>query len=88
MAKKRKTKQEKRIADLRRQLSTQLAQAPSVQSNAYSLPTLRAKTLVSTSNVPHAKSNYAYVLSDLKKTALLTVIALAVEIILHVTLIK
>ena len=88
MAKKRKTKQEKVIADLRRQL---------VQPTASSSPeALRPSYTLSSTAFSHKHSspvnqklhnkpvtNYSYVASDLRKTALLTFLALAVQFVLY-----
>lgn len=89
MAKKHKTRQEKIIADLRRKLQVQ--QVPPAKLNeGYSLtkskPILTLPT--TTKNYTLKTTNYSYVLSDLKKTALLTIIALAAQAILYFVLVK
>lgn len=102
MAKKRKTRQEKIIADLRRQLQTQEPLQPSAATtvaSTYSLP--QAKPIVQpsshtlTSNLKpntlvrqqaDASSAYTYVISDLKKTLLFTTIAIAAQIGLYIIL--
>lgn len=93
MAKKRKTRQEKVIADLRRKLQVakpvETQVATSVVST-YSLPQTKSVPKVSSMNyeptLPAGRQgtqNYAYVLSDLKKTALLTAIAIAAQGVLY-----
>ena len=84
MAKKRKTKQEKKIADLRRQLVSSGISSPAPLSSTYSLPAVRTVSS-QVSNKSEVKG-YDYIVSDLRKTAILTAIAITVQIILHFVL--
>ena len=108
MAKKRKTRQEKIIADLRRKLEAQtlyengarpkpLATTPATPSTTYSLPDLKpSPKIYSVNKEPRtqnlarqgASSAYSYVLSDLKKTAVLTTIAIAAQVVLYFGLMR
>ena len=83
MAKKRKTRQEKIIADLRRQLNTQETQAKekTVSTGLYSLP--QTKSFQQVTNKKPIANNYTYVISDLRKTVLFTIIALAAQIAIY-----
>lgn len=89
MAKKRKTKQAKVIADLRRKLQA--------QNEGYSLTAINKPILTLPTKNPSASlrasyelrtMNYSYVLSDLKKTGLLTTLAIAAQAILYFVLVK
>ncbi len=103
MAKKRKTKQAKVIADLRRKLQAQVV-PQAIPNEGYSLTTVKPILTLPIKN-PSAsfdyaqdKSlrasyalktiNYSYVLSDLRKTVLLTIVALAAQAILYFVLVK
>ena len=94
MPKKRKTKQEKVIADLRRKLvSQEPATAESTPSFAPTYTFAQTKSIAQTSSysVNSKTSNlkptaYSYILSDLRKTVLLTTIAIAAQILLYFVL--
>ena len=92
MAKKRKTRQEKMIADLRRQLATQTPETTSPRvhpNNTYSLSFNKdalQKTPVAGSSTKTI--NYTYILSDLRKTALLSILAVAVQVVLYLVLVR
>lgn len=91
MAKKRKTKQAKVIADLRRKLQAQVV--PTATPNeGYSLTVINKPILTPPTglakNYELRTTNYSYVLSDLRKTALLTIFAIAAQAILYFVLVK
>ncbi len=87
MAKKRKTKQAKVIADLRRKLQIQVV--PQVtRDEGYSLTAIKPVLTLPTKNYELRTINYSYVLSDLRKTALLTIVAVAAQAILYFVLVK
>lgn len=96
MAKKRKTRQEKIISDLRRKLETQAlyennsetkssATTPVAPTNLYSLPELKPSSVYTMNHEPRTQS-YTYVLSDLRKTGILTIIAIASQLVLYLVL--
>ena len=96
MAKKRKTKQEKIIADLRRKIEMQSppTTSPAAISNTYSIPSVKISSPVANlrpdfrprGSQQASNSSYAYVISDLKKTVILTIIAIAAQIGLYFVL--
>jgi hypothetical protein len=83
MAKKRKTRQEKVISDLHRQLAVQATPQIATPIHPYSLRQVGQPVHASTSPKPET---HAYVLSDLRKTLLLTAIAIASQFVLYVVL--
>lgn len=84
MAKKRKTRQEKMLADLRRKLQvTKTPRSVVTTSPTYSLLATQTTPKPALFNYQLRITNYAYVLSDLKKTAFLTTIALGAQIVLY-----
>lgn len=87
MAKKRKTKQDKVIADLRRKLQAQVV-LPASQDKGYSLTAVKPILTLPTKSYELRTMNYSYVLSDLKKTGLLTMLAIAAQAILYFVLVK
>jgi hypothetical protein len=89
MAKKKKTRQQKIIADLRRHSLESLSQkvpiikadAPQVAVKETTLKTEIVKTENKDNNV-----SYSYLIHDLKKTAFLTTSIIALQIVLYFTL--
>ena len=97
MAKKKKTRQQKIIADLRRQLYTsQTKYAPleiktekNTQSVSITLPKQPSlNTTIPKIPAPAFTNTYPYLAKDLKKTAILTTAIFAAQLILFFTLVN
>jgi len=90
MAKKKKTKQQKIVADLRRQLlkknlSTQV-ETPVVKTVVSEKKPLIKEPQIKAADKKESDFNYSYLTHDLKKTAILTSSVIALQIILYFAL--
>lgn len=82
MAKKRKTREEKKLADLRHSFTKTIAEKPvfTIQTNALPTPSLKSETKNTKSD---SKENYPFLAKDLSKTAIVTTGILAFQVILY-----
>ena len=93
MAKKKKTRQQKIIADLRRQLLKKNLSSQKSQIAKFDRPQVDTPQEILTKKEPATEPkskdsamNYNYLIHDLKKTALLTTSIVALQIILFLVL--
>ena len=85
MAKKKKTRQQKIIADLRRQIDvSQIKSAPLEKKEKPLSSSLNLPKIKSPEKQPSAStlSNVPYLIKDLRKTAILTTSIIAVQLVL------
>lgn len=91
MAKRRKTRQEKLIADLRRKLQSQASpvdDVASVHSSMYTLTQAKVEIPFPPTTYNLKPNTYTYVFSDLRKTAVLTTVAIIAQVILYFVLMR
>ncbi len=97
MAKKKKTRQQKIIADLRRQLYTSQAKdvpleiktENNTQSLSITLPKMpKINTTANRETSPAFTNTYPYLAKDLRKTAIVTTAILAAQLLLFFTLVN
>lgn len=92
MAKKKKTKKQKIITDKRRELSKNSLSSQNSQIDKFDSPVSSSiqasvkKTSPEASRVKKTASEYAYLMKDLRKTAILTSSIIALQIILFLAL--
>ncbi|MDO8551253.1 MAG: hypothetical protein Q7S03_01040 [bacterium] len=96
MSKKRKTRQEKKISDLRRQLETtktndytlppQETSEAKIQPRTYQLPVIQSSAPQKTTQSQPNIFPVAYIKRDLSKTLILALLAFSLELVLYFVL--
>ncbi len=78
----KKTREQKIIADLRRQIQKQNSSGGEVRSSEYSFKPKSISSVINTTNSELPTTDYTHVKRDLLKTLILTVLAIGVQVVL------